>query len=76
VYQWQVRRGLALGVEARAEAIAQQQPRHPRTMKKKSWFVKVPGYAVFQMGSGESISYAEALYGARLIWPRGEIEVF
>lgn len=45
-------------------------------MKKKSWFVRVPGYAVFQMGSGESISHAEALYGARLIWPRGEIEVF
>lgn len=45
-------------------------------MKKKSWFVRVPGYPVFQMGSGDSISYAEALYGARLIWPRGEIEVF
>jgi hypothetical protein len=45
-------------------------------MTKKSWFVRVPGFAVFQMGSGDSISHAEALYAARLIWPRGDIEVF
>jgi hypothetical protein len=71
-----VQSDLALGAGARAETVAQQQPRHPRAMKKKSWFVRVPGYAVFQMGSGDSLSHAEALYGARLIWPRGEIEVF
>jgi hypothetical protein len=45
-------------------------------VKKKSWFVRVPGYPVFQMGGGENINHAEALYAARLIWPRGEIEVF
>ena len=65
-----------MGLEARAEAVAQQQSGYPHAMKKKSWFVRVPGYAVFQMGSGDSISHAEALYAARLIWPRGEIEVF
>lgn len=45
-------------------------------MKKKSWFVRVPGYPVFQMGGSEDIDHAEALRDARLIWPRGDIEVF
>lgn len=44
-------------------------------MKKKSWFVRVPGYPVFQMG-GEDMTHEQALYAARLIWPRGDIEVF
>lgn len=44
-------------------------------MTRRSWFVKVPGYPVFQMG-GEDMTYEQALYAARLIWPKVDVEVY
>lgn len=43
-------------------------------MKKKSWYVTIPGHLPFPMiPLGAAMSYAEALACARSIWPMAQV---